>query len=148
VPQVRRIEGSSLLVGQIAAVSSLRAPCVLGAATPITHQFNRLEALVRLARLLGHGLPVSRCVLFFFDVKTTFIIADPLFARAQRAAKERGITMRELVEQGLRAVLQETPPKRHQVRDMSVGREGGTFPLAGSNWTEVRALSYGESDFE
>jgi hypothetical protein len=37
---------ASLLVGQIAAVSSLRAPRVLGAATPITPQFNRIEALV------------------------------------------------------------------------------------------------------
>jgi hypothetical protein len=79
-------------------------------------------------------------------MKTTVVIADSLFARAQRASKQRGITMRQLVEEGLRAVLQEPPPKTYKVPDHSVGREGGPFPLAEKSWAEIRTTIYGEDD--
>jgi hypothetical protein len=40
-------------------------------------------------------------------VKTTIVIADPLLKRAQRFARARGITLRALVEDGLRRAMEE-----------------------------------------
>jgi hypothetical protein len=77
-------------------------------------------------------------------MKTTVVIDDSLFARAQRASKQRGVTLRELVEQGLRAVLEEPRQLRYVMPDCSVGREGGKFPLAGKDWAEIRAAIYGD----
>jgi hypothetical protein len=79
-------------------------------------------------------------------MKTTVVIADSLFARAQRASKKRGVTMRQLIEEGLRAVLQESQKPDYRLPDCSVGREGGTFPLTGKSWSEIRSAIYGESD--
>jgi Bacterial antitoxin of type II TA system, VapB len=79
-------------------------------------------------------------------MKTTVVIADALFARAQRASKLRGVTMRELVEEGLRAVLEKPPTPPYKMPDCSVGRVGGVFPLAGRSWADVRADIYGDDE--
>ena len=42
-------------------------------------------------------------------MKTTVEIADPLFHRAKEYCSEKGISMRELIETGLRTALD--PPK-------------------------------------
>ena len=80
------------------------------------------------------------------QMKTTFLLDDSLFERAQRATKQRGITMRELVEQGLRAVLAEPRKLRYRIPDCSVGLMNGDFPLLGMSWGEVRATIYGDDD--
>lgn len=38
-------------------------------------------------------------------MKTTVVIADPLLREAKRTAAREGVTLRELIEQGLRRVL-------------------------------------------
>jgi hypothetical protein len=75
-------------------------------------------------------------------MKTTVVIADALFERAQRASKQRGIPLRELFEEGLRAVLEAPPPPRYALPDCRVGTPGAAFPLAGQSWEHVRDLIY------
>ena len=55
-------------------------------------------------------------------MKTTVEIADPLFDEAKRAARAAGVTLRELIETGLRRVLDERkqPTKPFKLRDASV----------------------------
>jgi len=80
-------------------------------------------------------------------VKTTVVIGDRLFARVQKAAKARGLSMRELIEEALRNSLTvETVRKPYVMPDCSVGDPHGAFPLAGRSWEEVRDLIYSKSD--
>ena len=76
-------------------------------------------------------------------MKTTVVIADSLFARAQRVAKARGITLRELFEQGLRVAIEGPSVPRYALPDCRVGKAGRAFPLEGKCWEEVRVLFYG-----
>jgi hypothetical protein len=74
-------------------------------------------------------------------VKTTVEISDSLFATAKAAAEERGLSFRELIEEGLRTVLQETKSarKRFRLRDGSVKGHGLRENLS---WPEIRQRMY------
>jgi hypothetical protein len=56
-------------------------------------------------------------------MKTTIDIADALFDQARAQAKARGVTLRALVESGLRMVLAQSKPasQRFEMRDFSFG---------------------------
>ena len=76
-------------------------------------------------------------------MKTTIEIADALLEDAKRVAAQEGITLRALVEDGLRKTLAERerrPP--FKLKDGSVGG-GGTQPGVDlSNWEHIRDLIY------
>jgi hypothetical protein len=77
-------------------------------------------------------------------MKTTVVIEDRLFARAQKSAKARGLTMRELIEQALRGILEVQPRQTsYELPDLSVGPNAGHNPLAGKNWESIRNIAYG-----
>ena len=61
-------------------------------------------------------------------MKTTVEISDVLFERARLVAKQRGTTLRALIESGLTTVLSATRPKA--VKPMRAGSFGGAvkFP--------------------
>ena len=76
-------------------------------------------------------------------MKTTIEIADALLEDAKRVAAKEGITLRALVEDGLRKTLAERekrPP--FKMRDASVkgGRVQPGIDL--SNWEQMRDLIY------
>lgn len=76
-------------------------------------------------------------------MKTTVEIADPLFAEAKREAHEAGITLRELIEAGLRRILDERKrqTKPFKLRDASV--KGTLQPgVRIDDGRAVRAYSY------
>jgi succinylarginine dihydrolase len=55
-------------------------------------------------------------------MKTTVEISDVLFERTRAAAKQRGTTMRALIEAGLASVLNASKPNAVQpMRDLSFG---------------------------
>ena len=76
-------------------------------------------------------------------MKTTVEIADALLEDAKRIAARDGITLRTLIEDGLRKVLTERqtrPP--FKLRDGSV-KGGGTQPgIDLSNWEQIRDIIY------
>ena len=77
-------------------------------------------------------------------MKTTIDIADALYEQARCAARERGVTIRTLVEEGLRKELESPPAPRRQMRDFSVGGEGLSPEFQNATWEQMRAEIYGE----
>lgn len=76
-------------------------------------------------------------------MKTVIDIAEPLLARAERHARERGKSLRELVEEGLRLVLDaDAKPTTYSLPDKSVGRRGNPNPLQGWCWQDLRSEIY------
>jgi hypothetical protein len=77
-------------------------------------------------------------------MKTTVEISDALLNRARRHARKRGMPVRALIEEGLRLVLaSEEPAAPFELPDCSVGKRGGTDPLEGLSWQDLRAEIYG-----
>jgi hypothetical protein len=77
-------------------------------------------------------------------MKTTVEISDALFESARRLAARRGSTMRALIEEGLRAVLQahRDTPVRFALRNASVAGDGLVDGVELGDWSQVRALIY------
>jgi antitoxin component of RelBE/YafQ-DinJ toxin-antitoxin module len=78
-------------------------------------------------------------------MKTTVEIADPLLREAKRVAKRAGITLRELIELGLRRVLDERravkrPFKLRDARNRHAMLKAGIRP---GDWEQIRDLAYG-----
>ncbi len=72
-------------------------------------------------------------------MKTTVEIADPLFEEARLEARRAGTTLRELIETGLRRVLDDRKrTKPFKLRDGSVGGRG---PAPGLHADDGRALA-------
>ena len=73
-------------------------------------------------------------------MKTTVEIADSLLEEAKATASSRGVPLRQVIEEGLRAVLkQQEKKKRFRLRDGSFGpsRHRESRP-----WSEIRETIY------
>ena len=78
-------------------------------------------------------------------VKTTLEISDPLLDQARKIAARDGTTLRALVEQGLRRVVEERRrDEPFRLRDASVKGRGLRPELADAGWDEIRRLAYGD----
>lgn len=76
-------------------------------------------------------------------MKTTIEISDALLRAAKRRADERGTTLRALVEEGLRSVLEEAPPRRaFALRDASVDGQGLQPGVREGSWERLADLTY------
>lgn len=77
-------------------------------------------------------------------MKTTIEISDSLLAEARSVASREGVTMRELVEQGLQQVLrQRRRPVAFKLRKASFKGKGLSESARKLNWDQLRELSYG-----
>lgn len=76
-------------------------------------------------------------------MKTTIEISDALFRAARKAAAREGTTLRALVEEGLRRVLEArsggSPFKLHTV---TFGGDGLAAEAGDGTWERIRALAY------
>jgi succinylarginine dihydrolase len=77
-------------------------------------------------------------------MKTTIEIADALFADAKRLAARRGVTMRVLVEQGLRQVMAEgrSKPVVFTLRRATFKGRGLQAAADGASWQRLREMAY------
>ncbi len=75
-------------------------------------------------------------------MKTTLDISDTLLEQARKIAARDGETLRALVEQGLRKVVEERSrrAKPFKLRDLSVGTPGGRSAYETLSSDEKRAL--------
>lgn len=76
-------------------------------------------------------------------MKTTIEIADPLFNQAKALAAAEGLTLRVLVEEGLRSVVEtrtQAKAKPFRLRDGSFRKGKGLQP--GVKWQDLTALAY------
>jgi len=79
-------------------------------------------------------------------MKMTLDIADPLLREAEQLAARDGTTLRELVEQGLRQVVEERGRKTtgFKLRDASVGGNGLTEEFKNATPDQWLEAMYGE----
>jgi hypothetical protein len=76
-------------------------------------------------------------------MKTTIDIADALLADAKRVASQGGITLRDLVEDGLRRVIADRKQPQHfKLRDGSFRGEGLQPGIRDGDWEQIRDLIY------
>jgi hypothetical protein len=76
-------------------------------------------------------------------VRTTLDLPDPLFQKAKRLARERGIPFRAVVAEGLQLLLKEQKSKEvfHLV-DASFHGDGLATGLSETDWERIRDLAY------
>jgi hypothetical protein len=76
-------------------------------------------------------------------MKTTLEISDPLLEKARKLAAARGLTLRALVEQGLRQVVEDGPATEgFTLRDASFGGQGLQPHVRGLSWDRLREMAY------
>lgn len=76
-------------------------------------------------------------------MKTTVEIADDLIVRAKALATRRSMTLRALIEQGLRQVLSdEQSPAEFRLRDGSVAGRGLRDEFRDKEWAAIRRAAY------
>lgn len=76
-------------------------------------------------------------------MKTTVEISDALLVAAKERARARGTTLRALIEEGLRAVLDEpSAAQRFILRDASVDGEGLREDVREGGWDRLLSRSY------
>ncbi len=76
-------------------------------------------------------------------MKTTVEIADPLFQQAKAVAAKEGVSFRDLIEEGLRAVVDartRMAVEPFRLRDGSF--KGGRGLQTGVTWEDLSALAY------
>ncbi len=76
-------------------------------------------------------------------MKTTIEISDALLSEAKRLAAREGITVRTLVEQGLRhAIRERRTHAKFQLRKATFRGDGLNPDIAGLEWDRIRELAY------
>ncbi len=77
-------------------------------------------------------------------MKTTIEISDPLLLRAKKVASSENTTLKALVEDGLRKVLEdkETQKKPFCLKQVTFGGTGLQPQAQGAGWEKIRELAY------
>jgi len=76
-------------------------------------------------------------------MKTTIEISDPLLREARKLAEREGVTLRALVERGLRRVVTETKAVApFKLRRASFKGRGLQAELREASWDTLRDLTY------
>jgi hypothetical protein len=68
-------------------------------------------------------------------VKTTIDISDSLLLAAKHLAVARSTTLRQIIEEGLRSVIEAKQPEHFRLRDGSFGGGGMVRKMT---WDEIR----------
>jgi len=72
-------------------------------------------------------------------VKTTVEITDSLLEQAKQLAAARSTTLRQIIEEGLRNLIETRPEQPFRLRDGSFGGKG---MLGKKTWAEIRDEIY------
>lgn len=76
-------------------------------------------------------------------MKTTVEISDALFTKVRRYAARKGLTLKAVVELGLRRVVDETPAaKPFQLRRASFSGSGLQRGMQSASWDQIRSAAY------
>lgn len=75
-------------------------------------------------------------------MKTTIELTDDLAIKAKRYAARHGLTLRAVIEEGLRLRLAEPERSRFELRDASVDGEGLQPEFRDEEWSKLREAAY------
>ncbi len=79
----------------------------------------------------------------FSHMKTTIDIADDLFLRSKQVSKERGVTLRELMSEGLAYVLEKREAKpAARVKAVTFKGKGLAPEFRQASWGAIRDAAY------
>ena len=74
-------------------------------------------------------------------MKTTIDVHDELLTRAKRHARETGVPLRAVVEEGIRLVLSGPESADHyRMPDLCVGDPNGEDPLEAYSWQDLSEI--------
>ncbi len=83
----------------------------------------------------------------FTHMRTSLDIPEPLLKRAKRLARERSTTLRQLLLDGLRSVIERgTETASYQMQDCSFGAGGLVEGLSWSDTERIDELVYGDRE--
>jgi hypothetical protein len=78
-------------------------------------------------------------------MKTTIELPDGLLAEARRVARRDGLSLKGMIELGLRRAIDERKRgRRFRLRDASVAGKGMARDVKAGGWEAVRDLAYRE----
>lgn len=79
-------------------------------------------------------------------VKTTIELSDDLALAAKQYATRHGLTLRAVIEDGIRSTLriEQESRTRFRLRDASVGGSGLQAEFRGGEWSKTREAAYGK----
>ena len=76
-------------------------------------------------------------------MKTTIELSDDLAARAKEYAARRGITLRAVIEEGIRTTLQEKLKKPgFKLQDLRVKGQGLQPEFQDKSWLDIQVAAY------
>ena len=76
-------------------------------------------------------------------MKTTIDIADNIMMQSKEFARREHVTLRELVEQGLQAVLQSKKESiSRRIRPVTLNGKGLSAEFRGASWGQIRKAAY------
>ena len=74
-------------------------------------------------------------------MKTTIDVHDELLTRAKRYARETGVPLRAVMEEGIRLVLSgPESAEPYRMPDLSVGDPNGEDPLEAYSWQDLSEI--------
>lgn len=79
-------------------------------------------------------------------MKTTIEIRDDLLIRARKQARNRGTTLRTLMESALEAQLARAPPRKTAQPRIQVFDAPKPVPGTGMDWNRMKELVYAERE--
>jgi hypothetical protein len=77
-------------------------------------------------------------------MRTSIDIPEALLRRAKKLARERGITLRQLLLEGLRSRVESPAVREHRMKDCSFGEGGLVSGLSWSDLDRLEELTYGD----
>ena len=75
-------------------------------------------------------------------MKTTVEISDALLNEARKVAARRRVTLRTLIEEGLRQVVKSGAKGKFRLRDESFAGQGLDPAFEHADWAQVREAAY------
>jgi len=77
-------------------------------------------------------------------MRTTIELPDELFRQAKITAAKEGVTLRSIIESGLRTELARRKASSYQLPDLSVGGNGMTTGIDEADWPAIRDIIYND----
>ena len=80
---------------------------------------------------------------YIVRMKTTIDISDSILLKAKQLAREQNVTLRSLIEEGLRKIIEVRSARRPcQVHPITFRGEGLSPEFQGASWAQIRDAAY------
>lgn len=76
-------------------------------------------------------------------MRTTIELPDDLYRQVKVTAAREGVTLRSIIERGLRNELARMQARSYQLPDLAFGGQGISSGIDEQDWTTIRDMVYG-----